>query len=297
MRSWLRAGVILLISLSLSLGLYGLINTEQLNLGASPLLPLMVGVAFAINLIAWVPAAALKSERFYDLVGSLTFLSLVALLLLGDPAPSGRVLLAASLVGCWALRLGLFLARRVVKDGGDPRFDELKSSPSTFLISWSLQALWVTLTLSPLFALRAAEAGAAGQGSGLHWLEILGLSLWLFGFLFEVTADQQKRRARAASTGSLPFMAEGLWAWCQHPNYFGEITLWAGLALFVSPSLTGGALFVAWVSPLFVTLLLTKVSGIPLLQARAKARWGEDPAFQAYQANTPHLIPRRPRRA
>ena len=83
----------------------------------------------------------------------------------------------------------------------------------------------------------------------------------------------------------------GLWSWCQHPNYFGEIMLWTGIALIAAPVLAGWQ-WVAMVSPLFVFLLLTRVSGIPMLQASARERWGADPEYRAYVQRTPLLLPK-----
>ena len=90
------------------------------------------------------------------------------------------------------------------------------------------------------------------------------------------------------------FITSGLWSWSQHPNYAGEILLWAGIAGIALPTLRGAQL-ATLISPLFVFVLLTRISGIPLLRARAKKRWGNDPDYQAYVARTPTLVPRPPR--
>jgi steroid 5-alpha reductase family enzyme len=116
------------------------------------------------------------------------------------------------------------------------------------------------------------------------------------GFLFEAVADDQKRRFRANPANEGRFIASGLWAWSRHPNYFGEITLWFGIALVALPALSGWQ-YATLISPVFVYLLLTRISGIPLLEARAKKRWGDEPAFQAYRARTPVLFPRPPKDA
>ena len=81
----------------------------------------------------------------------------------------------------------------------------------------------------------------------------------------------------------------GVWAWSQHPNYFGEITLWFGVALLAFPVLSGWQL-ATLVSPVFVYLLLTKVSGINLLDDIAKERWGADSEYLAYTERTSKLI-------
>jgi steroid 5-alpha reductase family enzyme len=111
------------------------------------------------------------------------------------------------------------------------------------------------------------------------------------GFALEAVADQQKRRFRERPENAGRFIATGLWAWSRHPNYFGEILLWTGVALVALPALDGWQL-ATLLSPVFVTLLLTRVSGVPLLEERADARWGDDPEYLAYKKRTPLLVPR-----
>ena len=115
--------------------------------------------------------------------------------------------------------------------------------------------------------------------------------IWLTGFTIEVMADRQKSRFRADPANRGRFISTGLWSRSRHPNYFGEITLWVGILLIAAPTLRGWQ-WVAVLSPLFVTVLLTRVSGIPLLEKKADTKWGDDPAYQEYKASTPVLIPR-----
>ena len=122
----------------------------------------------------------------------------------------------------------------------------------------------------------------------------LGIIVWLAGFAIEVIADQQKSAFKNNPENAGRFITSGLWAWSRHPNYFGEIVLWTGIAIIALPVLSGWR-WVMLISPVFVVLLLTRVSGIPLLEARARKRWGEDETFQAYTRDTPVLIPRPPR--
>jgi steroid 5-alpha reductase family enzyme len=245
--------------------------------------------ALAINWLAFVGAYAFKTERYFDFTGSMTYLSLVALAvsLRGESDP--RSLILAGLIALWALRLGSFLFIRVNREGSDRRFDQIKLSLPRFLMTWTLQALWVFLT--------AACALAAMTSSEVRPLGIfaaLGCLVWAVGFAIEVAADQQKRRFRADSSNRDRFIQSGLWAWSRHPNYFGEIALWVGIALIAVPVLSGWQL-ATLISPVFVYLLLTRISGVPLLEARAKKKWGEDPKFASYMQSTPALFPRPPR--
>lgn len=242
---------------------------------------------FALNLGAFVPAAAAQTERFYDLVGAVSHLMLVAVVGLAV-APDLRTLAVAGAVGTWALRLGLFLARRARAEG-DARFDTIKRSPARFAVAWGLQSVWVSVnTLAAVAAITSTERA-------LGPVEAAGLCLWALGFAIEVRADAEKARFRADPANRGRFMHGGLWSWSRHPNYVGEVLLWSGLAIAAIPSLHGAA-WLALLSPLFVYGLLRHGSGVPLLEARAEARWGSDPEWQTYVREVPVFWPRPPRR-
>ena len=253
-----------------------------------PLFALCALISFALNWAAFLPSYALQTERYFDLIGSVTHLTLVACALVLRGAPDPRSLLLAALVAVWAVRLGSFLFVRVRRAGSDRRFDALKPDLARFLLTWTLQGLWVFLTLCCALAAITSVARAP-----LGWLTALGTVVWLAGFAIEVLADRQKSRFRADPENRDRFITTGLWAWSRHPNYFGEITLWVGIALIAFPALSGWQL-ATLISPLFVFVLLTRVSGIPLLESRAQKRWGHDPDYQAYRARTPVLLMRPP---
>ncbi|GFR40381.1 hypothetical protein Agub_g931, partial [Astrephomene gubernaculifera] len=108
-----------------------------------------------INWAGWAAAAALKTEVFYDLLGSLSFLTLTggSLLAGGGAAAGGRQLLASCLVAVWAVRLGSYLAARIARSGRDSRFDGVRDNPARFLVYWTMQAVWVFVTLLPVLLL------------------------------------------------------------------------------------------------------------------------------------------------
>ncbi len=243
-------------------------------------------IAFGVNWAAFVPAYALKTERFYDLTGSLTYLTLMVWSVVPTSQLGLRQALVTGAVCVWALRLGTFLFNRIRKDGKDGRFDAIKRSAPRFFIAWSLQGLWVFLTLLAVLIINTDRSPET-----LGIADVVGLAVWAVGFAIEVVADRQKSafRARAGTQGQ--WIDEGLWSLSRHPNYLGEILLWTGLFI------VGAGQFSGWqwlgvVSPVFVALLLTRGSGIPLLEARADKRWGTDPAYVAYKARVPQLVPR-----
>lgn len=254
-----------------------------------PLFALCTAVAFAIQWVVFVPSNAFQTEHYYDLTGSLTYVSLVVLSLVLGSGPDPRTWLLAALVAVWALRLGSFLFVRVKQDGSDGRFDVIKPDFPRFLMTWTLQGLWVVLTLScALAAMTSASLRPMGAFAAV------GASIWAIGFVIEVVSDRQKRTFRADPTHEGRFITTGLWAWSRHPNYFGEILLWLGVAVIAFPVLRGAQL-ATLISPVFVYLLLTRVSGVPMLESRGKRRWGDDPEYRAYKARTPVLVPRPPR--
>jgi steroid 5-alpha reductase family enzyme len=245
-------------------------------------------LAFTVQWLVFVPSFIGRTEHYFDLTGALTYLTLVGCALAAGHRDVRAVLLTL-LVAAWALRLGGFLFLRVKQDGSDGRFDQLKHSFPRFLMTWTIQGLWVFLTLA---AALGAMTGPVAVPLGP--LAALGVVLWAIGFAVEVLADAQKRVFKRDPANAGRFISTGLWAWSRHPNYAGEIVLWTGIALIAAETLSGWR-WLTLVSPLFVYLLLTRVSGVPLLEARARKRWGDDPAYRAYVQRTPVLWPRPPR--
>jgi steroid 5-alpha reductase family enzyme len=251
-----------------------------------PIFAFSVGLAFAIQWLAFVPAYLRQNESFFDLTGSITYISVTTIAVLLSPVVDGRSILLLALVVIWAARLGTFLFRRIRKAGKDTRFDEIKPSFIRFLNTWTLQGLWVTFTLAAALA-----AITATTRKELDLFAAIGFLVWVFGFTFEVTADTQKSRFRADPNNKGKFIHTGLWAWSRHPNYFGEIVLWVGVAIIALPVLRGWQ-WVTLISPVFVALLITRISGVPLLEKQADERWGGQEEYEAYKERTPVLIPR-----
>ena len=251
-----------------------------------PLFGLSVGLAFLVQWLVFIPSFWFQTEKFFDLTGGITYISVTLLAVLTSPAVDGRSLLLAGLVVIWAMRLGSFLFRRIQKAGKDDRFDELKPSFFRFLNVWTIQGLWVTFT-----AAAALVAITSSVRKELDVFALVGFLVWAFGFAFEVIADSQKSQFSANPANKGKFIQTGLWSRSRHPNYFGEIVLWLGIAIIAIPVLQGWQ-WVAMISPLFVTLLLTRVSGVPLLEKKADSKWGGQEDYEAYKKNTPVLIPK-----
>lgn len=253
-----------------------------------PIYAVCVAVAFLMQWTAFVPAWLNRTETFYDLTGGLTYITVTLLALFLTPDIDARGLLLSGLVIVWAVRLASFLFLRIRAAGEDRRFREIKQAFWRFLLAWTLQGLWVVFSLAAALA-----AITSTYRRDLDLLAGAGLLVWLAGFSLEVIADRQKSAFNAKPENRGRFISTGLWSWSRHPNYFGEIVLWIGVAMIALPVLRGWQ-YVTLVSPLFIIFLLTRVSGVPLLEKRADEKWGGEPAYEAYKARTSVLIPRPP---
>ena len=278
--------IFILLAVGLPLGIATLANPTGLTLAGWPAMTALALGVFVIQWLAFIPARLFKTERFYDLTGSITYIAVTLAAISAATAPSGAQWLIAIMIFLWAGRLGIFLFRRIHAAGGDQRFDHIKVSSSRFFVAWTLQGAWVVMTsCAALTAILSVGQTAVGA------IYVIGAVMWLTGFAIEVIADQQKSRFRADPANTGRFINVGLWAHSRHPNYFGEILLWAGIAVMAIPYLSGTQ-WMVMLSPLFVYALLTRISGIPTLVRRGEELWGDDPTYQAYVANTPRLLPR-----
>ena len=247
-----------------------------------------VVLAFVIQWIAFLPAYIFQTEKFYDLTGSLTYLTVVWYALtfssnhFSDLSISNITIVL--LITFWALRLGSFLFMRIHKDGEDKRFRSIKPSATQFFMTWTLQGLWVSLC-----SMCALTAISSESGVVVNALFYIGLALFIYGFSVEIIADKQKSKFRSIPENRDSFITTGLWAKSRHPNYFGEIVLWTGIACISFSSLKGMQ-YLTLISPIFTYLLLVYVSGVRMLEARADKKWGNDQIYIKYKEETSKLL-------
>ena len=291
MKARLSQILIVLVATAATLGLAWLLSAEPRPQTELPDLVMLALLALGVQWLVFVPSYLARTEHYYDLTGSATYLAVIWAAVLMSP---GMGLLSvggllAALVTVWALRLGSFLFARVRRVGQDGRFDEIKQDWARFLVAWTLQGVWVFVTLIAALIVLANDPARP-----LDSFALVGGAIWLFGFAVEAIADAQKSRFKADPANRGRFIQSGLWAWSRHPNYFGEISLWTGICLIALPSFSGW-LWLGLISPLFVAWLLLGVSGVPMLEEAAEQRWGDDPDYRRYRDNTPVLMLRPPR--
>ena len=255
------------------------------TLGNIPVVLVCAALAFLLNWLAFIPAYIAQTEHYYDLTGTLTYLMVISVALLLSPGLDNRAVLVSIMVALWGLRLGSFLFSRVKRSGGDDRFDEIKPNALRFLSFWTIQALWVMLTAACALVIITTE-----HRQPVELVGAIGVVLWVIGMGFEIVADQQKASFRKNPDNAKQFISTGLWAWSRHPNYFGEILLWTGIAVMAIPILQGWQ-WLALISPFFVYTLIRYLSGVVGLEQKAEKYWGDNPDYQQYRDNTPILFP------
>ena len=250
-----------------------------------PLFAICASVGFILHWTVFIPSYLLQTEHYFDLTGALSYISTITLAAYLHPLLDLRGLIICVLISIWAVRLGSFLFMRIKRAGQDRRFIESKTRFWQFLYIWTMGGAWVFITMA---AGLAAITSMTQRPLGIF--AIAGVFLWLVGFSIEVVADRQKTKFRELPENADHFITSGLWSYSRHPNYFGEILLWLGITVIALPTLVGWQ-YMTLISPIFVALLLIKVSGVRLLEADGKDRWGSDPNYQYYVNNTPVLVP------
>ncbi len=251
-------------------------------------LALTLAVALAINVAMFLVAYRKGTDHLTDISYAVTFVTLAGYGLAFGPLTPFRLLLFI-MVTIWAVRLGAFLLRRVVRKGKDGRFDEMRGNFRKFATFWIGQGLAVWFILIPVLLALRLNADAIPP---LAWL---GVIIFTIGLIIEAVADEQKRRFSLNPANSGRYIHTGLWAWSRHPNYFGEMLLWTGVYLVAATVLPPVQALVALVSPLYIIWLLLFISGIPILERQADAKWGKEPDYQKYKRRTSLLIPLPPR--
>ena len=240
---------------------------------------------FLVHLLIFVPSYFFQTEKFFDLTGTISYISSVLFIFFKSNTVEsinlGSLALSTFII-IWSLRLGIFLFLRIKKAGKDRRFNEIKKSFSWFFMTFSVSGMWVTI---------CSICALTGIANGIIFsiTTIIGIIIFIIGFTIEIIADSQKTKFRANDDNKDKFITSGLWKYSRHPNYLGEIILWLGISLISFSSLEGFQ-YITLISPIFTYLLLVNVSGINLLEKSGKKKWGHLESYKIYKKNTPRLI-------
>ncbi|MCB9546986.1 MAG: DUF1295 domain-containing protein [Myxococcales bacterium] len=246
---------------------------------------LAAAALFGAFALLWLVSLARRDASIVDPCWGPAFVLVAGVTAVQGPG-GPRALLALALVTTWGLRLGVYLAWRARGQGEDFRYRAMreKHGPRFWWVS-GLTVFALQATLCLVIALPVQLAILRSGPLGL--LDALGAALFAAGLAIEAIADAQLARFKARRTDPEAILDTGVWAWSRHPNYFGELVLWWGLYLL---AVAAGAWWTL-PGPLLISSLLLRVSGVPLLEAKLRAR----PAFQAYVERTPAFFPRPPR--
>lgn len=202
----------------------------------------------------------------------------------------GRRLLILVLTGCWGLRLAAHLTWRNWGEAEDHRYGQWRRSASRFWIVSLFKVFWLQALFLWIISMVLQAAQLSPQPARFTTLDIIGLLVWTVGFVFESVADWQLARFKADPANRGRVMDQGLWAWSRHPNYFGEFLVWWGFFL-VALTTPGGWWTV--ISPIIVSLVLLKMTGLPLTEAALKER---RPGYSDYIKRTSSFFPRPPKK-
>lgn len=245
------------------------------------LLPMMV-LAF----IFWLMSVRKQDVSIVDSLWSLLFVAAASFYLWVLDELSLRALIIYVLVVIWGVRLSGYITLRHLGQAEDHRYQRIRENnqpgfafKSLYLV-FILQAGLAWIISLPLFY-------AMGSGKPLSVIDYLGIGLWLCGMLFEATADQQLYRFKKRPENKGRLLTSGLWAYSRHPNYFGEFLIWWGFYLLALSATDASGAAIAIISPLIMSLLLLRVSGVSLLERSMRLK----PGYEDYMQNTSAFIP------
>jgi steroid 5-alpha reductase family enzyme len=266
-------------------------------------------ISLLIQTIFFIIAAILKTDKFTDLTYSLTFilLAVFSYLISGSYQDYNEILSSAYnishyadliyvinqsyktilllMIIIWAVRLAVYLIRRILITKKDKRFDGVRENFLKFAQFWFFQAISVWIILLPSIIILTSD-----NNIELTSMSLLGIFYWLIGIIFETIADIQKFHFKLNPKNKDKWISTGLWKYSRHPNYFGEILCWFGIFIYIFPNLKGIQIF-SIVSPIYITILLLFVSGIPILEKSYNERFKNNKEYQKYKKQTSILIP------
>jgi steroid 5-alpha reductase family enzyme len=250
-------------------------------------LSLSLGIIFGVMTVLWLLSLAVKNAGIVDIFWGAGFV-IVTLAMFSLSEQTARQALLAALVTLWGLRLSVHIFFRNRGKAEDFRYARWRQEHGprwwwvSFFTVFLLQGILLVMIAVPLVAVQTARDGQA-----LTWFDAPGIAVWAAGFLFEALGDHQLTRFKADPANKGKVLTSGLWRYTRHPNYFGDAVQWWGFYLLAAAAGAWWAVF----SPLLMTFLLVRVSGVPLLERTMKTR----PGYEEYLRRTNAFVPWCPR--
>lgn len=249
-----------------------------------------LGVALALTTVVWLASLVKRDASIIDSFWGLGFVTLAWFYRSQVPVESMRQTLVPVLVTLWGLRLALYIFWRNRGHGEDYRYAAMRRKwGARFPLVSLLTIFWLQGVLFWLIGMPLLQIQVSRQPASWTWLDLLGLGLFAVGFFFEAVGDFQLARFKADPANQGKVLDAGLWRYTRHPNYFGDATLWWGFGCFALA--TPGSLWTL-ISPVLMTLLIIKVSGVALLE---KGLEDTKPQYRDYIRRTSAFFPRPPR--
>jgi len=244
-------------------------------------------IILVLQIIFFIYAAVKKTDKVTDLSYGLTFVitSLSIYFLNIEYSSIFKILLLATVV-IWGLRLAIYLFVRIIKTGKDKRFDGVRENFKKFGSFWLLQAISIFVILLPTTNILISK-----DEMSLNWISYIGLGISVLGIVIESIADSQKFIFKSKKENKGKWVSTGLWKYSRHPNYLGEIMMWVGIFLYCLVYINGIG-FITILSPIYITILLVAVSGIPTLESEYDKRYKGNNEYQEYKKHTGILFPR-----
>lgn len=240
-------------------------------------------IIFIIQLLFFLYAYINKTDKVTDLAYGATFIAIVLWKLITNGTYFPVQILVTALITNWGVRLAVYLFIRIHAMGKDKRFDEMREHFFRFAGFWTLQTIAIWTILLPALLILFANNN---YSNALY--SFIGTGVWFAGFLLETIADWQKFTFKKKHKDR--WIESGVWKYSRYPNYFGEMLCWWGIFIIAVPFLSGWSWLVL-IGPIFITILLLFVSGIPMLEKRYEKKYGSNPKYQAYKKRTNILIP------
>ena len=249
---------------------------------------LLQGFLLLISLLTllWIVSVIIKDASIVDIFWGMTFVVTNSYYFFATTDFYTRKMILLVLVTVWGLRLSLFLASRNIGKGEDFRYQEFrkKYGPDRYWWFSFFQVYLLQGVLSILVSITLLGTQFNTQNSDLNWLDILGIIVWLIGFVFESGGDYQLTKFKKNPDNKGKVLNTGFWKYTRHPNYFGDSAVWWAYAIF---SIAAGSYWTI-IGSILMTALIIKVSGVALLEKSLKDK---KPEYMEYIKKTNSFLP------